>query len=109
MSKSVTLPTKYKTQTDQTSFAYLGHQSLEEAREALVLSHVRQDPEAAFRVVEVSVLDTGLDDIEGCRDDKRGGRASNRGDKVLEPGGLVVVLEMENPFLRERRTTKEGE
>lgn len=42
---------------------YLGYQSLEETRETFNLSHVGQDSEPAFGVLEVSVLDTGLDDI----------------------------------------------
>lgn len=46
-----------------TTLAYLGHKSLEEAGESLVLGHIRQDSETALRVLKVSVLDTSLDDI----------------------------------------------
>lgn len=42
----------------------LGHQSLEKGRRALVAEHLGEDPDAALGVVEVLVLDTGLDDIE---------------------------------------------
>lgn len=86
---------------------YLGHQSLEEGREALVLGHVGQNAEAGLGVVEVLVLDTGLDDIERSRDDERGRGTSNRSDKVLEPGSLVVVLELEHVLLGKGGTTKQ--
>lgn len=80
---------------------YLGCQALEEARKAFLLRHVAQDPEAALGVLEVSVLDSGLDDIERGRDDERGRGTSNRGHEVLEPAGLVVVLEVEQVLLSE--------
>lgn len=86
---------------------YLGNQSLEETRETLVLGHVAQDSETTLGVVEVAVLDTGLDNIERSRDNERGSGTGNRGNEVLEPGGLVVVLEMEDPLLGESRTTEE--
>lgn len=74
-----------------------------------MLCHVGQDAEAALGAVEVAVLDTGLDDIERGRDNERGRCTSNRGDEVLEPGGLVVVLETEDELLGESGTTEEGE
>lgn len=86
---------------------YLGNQSLEEAGRALVLGHVGQDSEATLGVVKVAVLDSGLDDIERSGDDKRGRGTSNRGNEVLEPAGLVVVLEVEEVLLGKGRTTKQ--
>lgn len=89
------------------SNTYLGNQSLEEGREALVPDHLGQDTEPTLRVVEVLVLDTGLDDVERSRHDQRGRRTSNGGNKVLEPRGLVVILETEDVLLGERGTTEE--
>lgn len=86
---------------------YLGRQALEERRETLLAGHVCHDAHAALGVVEVAVLDTGLDDIEGSGDDERGGGTGNGGDEVLEPAGLVVVFEVEDVLLGERRTTEE--
>ena len=85
----------------------LGHQSLEEGRETLVPGHVGQDAEAALGVVKVSVLDTGLDDVERGGHEERGRRAGDGGDEVLEPGGLVVVVEGEDELLGERGTAEE--
>ena len=87
--------------------AYLGDQSLEETGETLVLGHVGQDSETTLRVLEVAVLNTGLDNIEGSRDNERGGGTSNRSHEVLEPGGLVVILEVEEILLGESRTTEQ--
>ncbi len=56
--------------------------------------HVSHDPETAFRILEVAVLDTGFDDIQGCGDDQRGRGTGDRGHEVLEPAGFVVVFEM---------------
>jgi hypothetical protein len=52
-------------------------------------------------------LDSGLDNIEGSRDDEGGRSTGDGGDKVLEPAGLVVVLKLEEIFLGESRTSKE--
>lgn len=86
---------------------YLGDESLEEAAEALVLGHVGQNSEAALGVVEVAVLDSGLDDIEGSRNNQGGRGTGNGGDKVLEPAGLVVVLKVEEVLLGKGRTTEQ--
>jgi hypothetical protein len=43
--------------------AYLWHQPLEETCDSLVLDHASDNLETALRVLEVSVLDTGLDNI----------------------------------------------
>jgi len=49
----------------------LRRQPLEETREALVLHHRAHDLEPRLRVLEISVLDAGFDDIEGSGDDER--------------------------------------
>ncbi len=64
---------------------YLGHQSLEETREAFLSSHVAQNSEAALGVLKVAVLDTGLDDIERSRHNERCRGTGDRCNKVLEP------------------------
>ena len=87
-------------------WTYLGDKALEEARETLVAGHVGQDAETALGVVKVLVLDTGLDDVERRRHNKRGRGTGDRGDKVLEPRGLVVVLELEEELLGESGTTE---
>lgn len=87
----------------------LWYQSLEETAHTLILGHVGQNLEAAFGVLEVSVLDTGLDDVERSGDNERGGSTTDGRDKVLEPCGLVVVGQTEEVLLRESRTTEEGE
>lgn len=87
----------------------LGGQALEEGGEAFILHHVGHNPEAGLRVLEVAVLDAGLDHIEGCRDDQRGASTTDRGDEVLGPGGLVVVLQGVDVFLGESRATEELE
>lgn len=90
-----------------TGHEQLGHETLEEGAGALVLGHVGQDAEARLGVVKVAVLDAGLDDIEGGRNDKRRRSAGDGGDEVLEPRCLVVVVEAKEKFLRKGGTTKE--
>ena len=85
----------------------LGDEALEEGAGALVLGHVGQDAEAALGVVEVAVLDAGLDHVEGGGDDEGGGGAGDGGDEVLEPGGFVVVLEGEEEFFCEGGAAEE--
>lgn len=85
----------------------LGCQSLEEGSESLVLHHVGHNPEATLRVLKVPVLDTGLDDIERSRDDKRCAGSGDRGDEVLRPRCRVVVGEFVEILLGDRGTTKE--
>jgi len=90
-----------------TSHEELGNETLEEGRGALILGHVSQDAEAALGVLKVAVLNAGLDDVEWCRHDQRRGSTRDGGNKVLEPGGLVVVLEAEKELLGECGTTEE--
>jgi hypothetical protein len=84
----------------------LGCQALEEGSESLVLHHVGNDSEAALGVLEISVLDTGLDDIERGRDQERGGGTGDRGDEVLRPGCRVVVAEFVEVLLGYSGATK---
>lgn len=84
----------------------LGRQTLEEAGEALVLHHVRNDTETALGVLEVAVLDAGLDNVERSRDNERSTGAGDRSDEVLAPRRLVVVAELENVLLGKSRATE---
>jgi hypothetical protein len=52
--------------------AYLWHQSLEERCDSFILNHASNNLETALWVVKVSVLNTGLDNIERSRDDEGG-------------------------------------
>lgn len=81
--------------------------TLEEGGKALVLGHAGDNSEAGLLGLEVAVLDTGLDDVKGSRDDERGGSTSNGSDEVLAPGGGVVIGELEEVFLGSGRTTEE--
>lgn len=66
-------------------------QALEERGRPFDLHHVGDDPEAALRIFKILVLYPSLDDIQGSRDDERCAGTSNRGNKVLAPGGRVVI------------------
>lgn len=88
-----------------------GHEKLrdkafEEGRKSFVLRHVGEDAEAALGVVEVAVLNSGLNNIEGSGNDQRGRGTSDRSNKVLEPGSLVIILEVEKVFLGKSRATE---
>lgn len=85
----------------------LGRQSFEETGDTLVLNHAADYPEPTLRVLEISVLDTGFDDIEGSRDDEGGRGTAYTRDEILQPTGFVVVLEGVNVLLGEGRSTKE--
>lgn len=84
----------------------LRRQTLEERGDTFVLHHVRDDTEARFGVLEVAVLNAGLDHVEGSRNDKRCASTADGGDEVLRPRGLVVVLQSVDVFLGESRSTK---
>lgn len=45
---------------------YLRNQTLEERGESFVLYHASYDFEATFWMLEITVLDSGLDHIKGC-------------------------------------------
>ena len=74
-----------------------------------MLDHVLDNLDTALWVLKVAVLDTGLDNIKWSGDDQRGRGTSDGSDKVLEPGGLVVVVELEEITLGESGSTEESE
>lgn len=85
----------------------LGSQSLEETSETFVLHHVGHNTEAGLGVLKVAVLDTGLDDVQGSRDNQRSTGTANRGNEVLGPRGRVVVRQVVDVLFGESRTTEE--
>lgn len=76
-------------------------QALEEARDAFVLHHRAYNLKSRLRVLEISILDTGFDDIEGSGDDERSGGADDGSDEVLKVGGAVVIGEVVEVFFGE--------
>lgn len=87
----------------------LGGETLEEAAHALVLGHVGNDSESRLGVLEVAVLNTGLDHVQGSRDNQRGTGTADGSDEVLGPRGLVVVLQAVDVLLGKGRSTEELE
>lgn len=85
----------------------LGGEALEERSRTLVLHHVLDDSETTLGVIEVSVLDASLDNIEGRGDKKRSGGTSNGSNEVLAPCSGVVVLDTEG-LLGEGGTSEES-
>jgi len=88
---------------------YLGNKTLEESAHALVPRHLGQDLHARLGVLKVLVLHPRLDDIKRRGHKQRRRRTRNRRDKVLEPRRLVVVLQLEQVLLGERRATEQRE
>jgi hypothetical protein len=72
-----------------------------------MLHHVGHDPEAALGVLEVPVLDAGLDDVERSGDEERGAGTGDRGDEVLRPRCGVVVAEFVEVLLGYSRPTEQ--
>jgi hypothetical protein len=87
----------------------LREKALEEGGRPLVLKHVGNDARASLLDLEIAVLDTGLDDVEGCGNDERGGGTGDGSDEVLAPAGAVVVLELVKVLLGCSGSTKESE
>jgi len=79
----------------------LRRQPLEETRDAFILHHRAHNLEPRLRVLEISILDTSFDDIEGSGDDEGGRSAGDGSDEVLEVGGGVVVGEVVEIFFGE--------
>jgi hypothetical protein len=83
----------------RSSHKELRGEAFEEAGESLILHHFGDDSESTLWVIEVPVLNSGLDDIERGRYDQRGAGASNGRNKVLHPSCFVVVGETIPIFL----------
>ena len=85
----------------------LGRQALEQSDRALIAQKILDDRYARRLRLEVRVLDTRLDDVErSCDRDRRHG-TRNRGNEVLCPRRLRVVLNAENVILGESGCTEE--
>jgi hypothetical protein len=85
----------------------LRRETLEERSKTLVLHHVGNNPEAAFGVLEVLVLNSRLDDVEGSRHEERGASTGNRSNKILRPRSGVVVAELVKVLLGSSRPTEQ--
>jgi hypothetical protein len=59
-------------------------------------------------VLEIAVLNAGLDDIEGRGDDERCRRTAYRRNEVLAPGRGIVVLQFEDLLFGERGAAEQG-
>lgn len=88
---------------------HLRRQSFEEAGNTFVLQHAGHDSETRLRVLEVSVLNSGLDNVKGSGDNQAGRCTGDGGDKVLAPGSLVIILKLEQFFFGPSRSAKERE
>ena len=84
----------------------LRRQTLEQCCRTLVLDEILDHGYTRYLVLKVRILDTGLDGVQRCGDGDRRDSTSDRCDKVLPPGRLVVVLDAEQIFLRHRGRTK---
>lgn len=58
-------------------------------------------------MLEVAVLDAGLDHVEGSGHDQGGTGTGDGGDEVLAPSGLVVLLQVIDILLGKGRSTEE--
>ena len=87
--------------------AHLRRETLEQRGRALVLEEVLDDGDSGDLVLEVCILDAGLDGVEGGSDGDGSDRACDRRDEVLAPGGLGVVLDAQNVVLGEGGSTEE--
>lgn len=82
-------------------------QTLEEARDAFVPHHRAYNLESRLWVLEIPILDTGFDDVEGSGDDERGRSADDGSDEVLEVGGSVVISKVVEIFFGEGGAAEE--
>ena len=74
-----------------------------------MLHHISDNLESAFRIFKVSVLNAGLDDIQGCGYEKWCWRSGDRGDEVLEPRCWVIVVQFVEIFLCKGRSSEKLE
>lgn len=87
----------------------LRHQALEEGGRTFMSRHHSNNLDTRLLNFEVLVLYPGLDDIQRRRHNKRRRRSRRRGHKILAPGCLVVVFQLEEILLRGGRATKQRE
>ena len=82
-------------------------ETLKETGQALIFHHVRHNAEARLWVLEIAVLDTSLDHIQGSRHDQRGTGTTDRCHKILRPGSRIIIPQVIDVFLGESGTTKQ--
>ena len=87
----------------------LRRQTLEQCRRTLVLDEILDHCYTRYLVLKVRILDTGLDGVQRCGDGYRRDSTSDRCDKVLPPGRLVVVLDAEEVVFCDGRRAEELE
>jgi hypothetical protein len=75
-----------------TSHQQLRDQAFEESRGTFVASHACNNAEPRLRVIEVSILNTRLNNVERSRNDEGGTSAADGSDEVLSPRCRVVVF-----------------
>jgi len=63
----------------------LWRQSLEESCWSLVLYHVGDNPDTTLGILEVPVLNSGLDNVQWCRNNQGGRSTSDGGNEILVP------------------------
>lgn len=71
-----------------------------------MLHHISDNLEAAFRIFKVSVLNAGLDNIQGRGYEKWCWRSDDRSDEVLEPRCWVIVVQFVEIFLCKGRSSE---
>lgn len=72
-----------------------------------MLGHVGDNPEAALGVLEVPVLDAGLDHVERGGNDQGCTSTGDGSNEVLAPGGAVVVGQLVEVLLSSGRSTEQ--
>jgi hypothetical protein len=74
-----------------------------------VLNHILNNLKSTLRVIEIAVLDSRLNHIERGADKQTRRGTANRRNEVLKPRRLVIVLELEQVTLGERRSSEQCE
>lgn len=85
----------------------LRRQALEKRRDTLLPQHAADNRKAAPLDLKVLILYPGLDHVERRRHHQRRRRTADGCHKVLTPGRLVVVLELEEVLLGCGRAAEE--